>query len=213
VWAANEGNGLLQLVSAIGQCRFLEYATGAMDDSAFGLHLARQIDPRDVGLYFYAGSAARDLGEALAIFRAIAGSRTRRLTQRLASISVADNARDAEGTAAPFRNRAFGIKGRAHFKDGIQDTDRAVSEVRDGQRHRVVDPAAGIAKRGIGDARFGRQLAAAPCGAGVDNFARDEIGEVISEFRPILGARRLGVRLVGPGDELQNQDIKTDRGP
>jgi hypothetical protein len=49
VWAASEGNGLPQLVSAIGQCRFLEYATETMDDSAFGLHLARQIDPRDVG--------------------------------------------------------------------------------------------------------------------------------------------------------------------
>ena len=64
--AADEG--LPQRVSAIGQCKFLEYAAEAMDDSAFGLHLARQIDPRDVGLYFYAGSAARDLGEALALF-------------------------------------------------------------------------------------------------------------------------------------------------
>ena len=66
--AADEGNGLPQRVSAIGQCRFLEYAAEAMGDSAFGLHLARQIDWRDVGLYFYASSAARDLGEALALF-------------------------------------------------------------------------------------------------------------------------------------------------
>ena len=66
--AADEGNGLPQRVSAIGQCKFLEYAAEAMDDSAFGLHLAGQIDPRDVGMYFYAGSAARDLGEALALF-------------------------------------------------------------------------------------------------------------------------------------------------
>jgi AraC-like DNA-binding protein len=66
--AANEGNGLPQRVSAIGQCRFLDYAAEAMDDSGFGLHLAKQIDPRDVGLYFYASSAARDLGEALALF-------------------------------------------------------------------------------------------------------------------------------------------------
>jgi Arabinose-binding domain of AraC transcription regulator, N-term len=74
--AAAEGDGLPRLVSAIGQSRFLEYAAEAMDDSAFGLHLAKQIDPRDVGLYFYAGSAARDLGEALALFsryRVIAG--------------------------------------------------------------------------------------------------------------------------------------------
>ena len=47
----------------------------------------------------------------------------------LAPIPVADNARDAEAPedCRAFRDRAFGIKGRAHFKDGIQDTDRAVS--------------------------------------------------------------------------------------
>ncbi len=66
--AAAEGHGLLQRVSAIGQCKFLEYAAEAMNDSAFGLHLAGQIDWRDVGLYFYASSTARDLGEALALF-------------------------------------------------------------------------------------------------------------------------------------------------
>ena len=63
-----DGNGLPQRVSAIGQCKFLEYAAEAMDDSVFGLHLAKQIDPRDVGIYFYASSAARDVGEALALF-------------------------------------------------------------------------------------------------------------------------------------------------
>jgi AraC-like DNA-binding protein len=68
VQAADEGNGFAQRVSAIGQCKFLDYAAEAMDDSAFGLHLAEQIDPRDVGIYFYAGSAARDLGEALGLF-------------------------------------------------------------------------------------------------------------------------------------------------
>jgi hypothetical protein len=66
--AADEGNGLPLRVSAIGQCKFFECAAEAMNDSPFGLHLARQIDPRDVGMYFYAGSAARDPGEALALF-------------------------------------------------------------------------------------------------------------------------------------------------
>jgi AraC-like DNA-binding protein len=56
--AADEGNGLPQRVSAIGQCKFLEYAAEAMNGSAFGLHLAGQIDWRDVGLYFYASSTA-----------------------------------------------------------------------------------------------------------------------------------------------------------
>ena len=66
--AADESDCLAKRVSAVGQCRFLEYAAEAMDESAFGLHLAKQIDPRDVGLYFYASSAARDLGEALTLF-------------------------------------------------------------------------------------------------------------------------------------------------
>ena len=65
---ADDRDGLSQRVSAVGQCKFLDYAAQAMNDSAFGLHLAERIDPRDVGLYFYTSSAARDLGEALALF-------------------------------------------------------------------------------------------------------------------------------------------------
>ena len=72
--AVDEGTGLPQRVSAMGQCRFLEYAAEAMDDSAFGLRLAGQIDPRDVGMYSmqvrqHAISAKRSRS-----FRAIAGS-------------------------------------------------------------------------------------------------------------------------------------------
>jgi AraC-like DNA-binding protein len=66
--AADESAGVAQRVSAIGQCKFLEYAAEAMDDSAFGLHLAGRIDPRDVGIYFYVCSAACDLGEALVLY-------------------------------------------------------------------------------------------------------------------------------------------------
>ena len=56
----------------------------------FGLHLARQIDPRDVGLYFYAGSAARDLGEALALFSRDCriANEAFRLTQRSADSAI-----------------------------------------------------------------------------------------------------------------------------
>ena len=72
--AADEGNGLPQRVSAIGQCKFLEYAAEAMYDSAFGLHLAGQIDPRDVGMYFYAGSALAISAKRSRSFCAIAGS-------------------------------------------------------------------------------------------------------------------------------------------
>jgi hypothetical protein len=88
--AADESAGAAQRVSAIGQCKFLEYAAEAMDESAFGLHLAKQIDPRDVGLYFYASSAARDLGEALALFSRYCRivNEAFRLTQRSADSAV-----------------------------------------------------------------------------------------------------------------------------
>jgi hypothetical protein len=88
--AAYEGSGLTQRVSAIGQCKFLEYAAEAMDDSAFGLHLAGQIDPHDAGIYFYAGSAARDLGEALALFSRYCRivNEAFRLTQRSAGTAI-----------------------------------------------------------------------------------------------------------------------------
>ena len=88
--AADEGDGLAQRVSAIGQCKFLEYAAEAMNDSAFGLHLAGQIDPRDVGLYFYTSSAARDLGEALALFSRYCRivNEAFRLTQRSADTAI-----------------------------------------------------------------------------------------------------------------------------
>src|SRR5580698_213271 len=88
--AADESAGFAQRVSAVGQCRFLDYAAEAMDDSAFGLHLAKQIDPRDVGLYFYASSAARDLGEALALFSRYCRivNEAFRLTQRSADAAI-----------------------------------------------------------------------------------------------------------------------------
>ena len=54
-------------VSALGQARFLEYSAEALDDSTLGLHLAEEGNPRDAGLLFYVGAAARNLGEALAL--------------------------------------------------------------------------------------------------------------------------------------------------
>ena len=52
-------------ISAASQGKFLEYAAEALDDSAFGLHLAEGANPRITGLLFYAMSAAKTLGEAL----------------------------------------------------------------------------------------------------------------------------------------------------
>jgi AraC-like DNA-binding protein len=55
-------------ISAIAQTTLLEYAAEAMDDSAFGLHLAQQTNPRKAGLLFYVTSAAENVGEGLALY-------------------------------------------------------------------------------------------------------------------------------------------------
>jgi hypothetical protein len=39
-------------IGDIARCKFLDYAADAMDDSAFGLHLVAQVDPRDLGRHF-----------------------------------------------------------------------------------------------------------------------------------------------------------------
>jgi AraC-like DNA-binding protein len=61
-------DGQRQRISAAAQGRLLEYSAEVLDDSAFGLHLAEEANPREAGLLFYVASAARDLGEALAYF-------------------------------------------------------------------------------------------------------------------------------------------------
>ena len=60
--------GRQRRISAASQGKFLEYAAEAMEDSAFGLHLAEEANPREAGLLFYVASAATDIGEALALF-------------------------------------------------------------------------------------------------------------------------------------------------
>jgi AraC-like DNA-binding protein len=62
-----ESGPLRHRISAVGQSRLLDCAAEAIEDTAFGLHLAEQTDPRDVGIIFYAMSAAENLGEALAL--------------------------------------------------------------------------------------------------------------------------------------------------
>jgi AraC-like DNA-binding protein len=67
-FARGDSSPLHHRVSAVGQAKFLDYAAEAMDDSAFGLHLAEQADPRDAGILFYIASGAQSLGEALTLF-------------------------------------------------------------------------------------------------------------------------------------------------
>jgi len=65
---ANDRDAVERRFSAAAQARFLEQAAEAMDDSAFGLHLAERSDPRDAGILFYVASGGKDIGEALALF-------------------------------------------------------------------------------------------------------------------------------------------------
>jgi AraC-like DNA-binding protein len=55
-------------ISAASQAKFLELAAEAVDDSAFGLHLAEDANPREEGLLFYVTSAAPNIREALSLF-------------------------------------------------------------------------------------------------------------------------------------------------
>lgn len=55
-------------ISALAQAQFVEYAAHALRDTAFGLHLAQQTDPREAGLLFYVVSAGKDIREAIALF-------------------------------------------------------------------------------------------------------------------------------------------------
>ena len=54
-------------ISALAQGQLLEYAADALSDDEFGLHLAEQANPREVGLLFYVAAAAEDIGEALTL--------------------------------------------------------------------------------------------------------------------------------------------------
>jgi AraC-like DNA-binding protein len=55
-------------ISAAAQCRLLELASEALKDDALGFHLAMQANPREAGLLFYVVSAAKTVGEGLALF-------------------------------------------------------------------------------------------------------------------------------------------------
>lgn len=57
-----------QRISALSQARLVEYAAEVANDTAFGLHLAQETNPREVGLLFFAFSAGKDVREALGLF-------------------------------------------------------------------------------------------------------------------------------------------------
>jgi hypothetical protein len=55
-------------ISAAAQSKLLEYAAEALNDSAFGLHLAQQANPREAGLLFYVTSSAKNVCETFALY-------------------------------------------------------------------------------------------------------------------------------------------------
>jgi AraC-like DNA-binding protein len=55
-------------ISAAAQSKLLEYAAEMTGESAFGLHLVQQANPREAGLLFYVASAAGNVGEALGLY-------------------------------------------------------------------------------------------------------------------------------------------------
>jgi AraC-like DNA-binding protein len=55
-------------ISATAQSKLLEVASEALEDDALGFHLAAQANPRSAGLLFYVVSAAKTVGDALALF-------------------------------------------------------------------------------------------------------------------------------------------------
>lgn len=55
-------------ICAVAQSKLLEYAAEALGDSAFGLHLAQQTNPREARLLFYVTSAATNVGETIALY-------------------------------------------------------------------------------------------------------------------------------------------------
>ena len=65
--SSGDGSPTSHRVSAQAQAKFLDCAAEAMDDSAFGLHLAEQTDPRDAGILFYVASVTPTIGEALTL--------------------------------------------------------------------------------------------------------------------------------------------------
>jgi AraC-like DNA-binding protein len=55
-------------ISAGAQSKLLEYAAETLNDSGFGLRLAQQANPREIGLLFYVASAAKSVSEAVALY-------------------------------------------------------------------------------------------------------------------------------------------------
>ena len=88
--AADESNGLPNACRLSDSASSLSMRRRRWTTAPLGFTSRRQIDRRDVGMYFYASSAARDLGEALALFSRYCRivNEAFRLTQRSADSAI-----------------------------------------------------------------------------------------------------------------------------
>ena len=86
-------------ISAIGQAKLLECAAEAIGDNAFGLHLAQQANPREVGLLFYVTSGAETVGETIALY-----ARYCRIVNEAVRVTLS---RDHGGVVVEFKPVAF----------------------------------------------------------------------------------------------------------
>jgi hypothetical protein len=116
-------------ISAASESKCLEYAAEAMDDSAFGLHLAEEANPREAGLPFYIASAANNLGEALALF-----ARYGRIVNEAMRTKLA---RGPEGVVAEI---TFGAQSGSCVP--AQDFEMGSEEKRIAHRRDMAEPAA-----------------------------------------------------------------------
>jgi len=61
-------------VSVVSQCRFLEFAATEANDTLLGLHLAAEMDPRDIGILFYLTASSATVADALEHLARYAGT-------------------------------------------------------------------------------------------------------------------------------------------
>jgi hypothetical protein len=91
-------------ISAAAQARFLELAAESLHDRALGFHLAIETNPREAGLLFYVASAAKDLGEAIALF-----ARYCRIVNEAIRVQLTDGPMTSSSNSASLAFRGFGL--------------------------------------------------------------------------------------------------------
>jgi AraC-like DNA-binding protein len=115
-------NAVDNRISAVGQSKFLDLAAEAIGDSAFGLRLAEQANPRDAGVLFYVVSGGKNIDEALKLF-----VRYHRIANQAARIKLVQTAKGVALEADFFGLPAHSTRHNAEF--GLAVVLKALREV------------------------------------------------------------------------------------